>query len=108
MPYQLFIAADASPWPGNLALYRNPTTNGYALLSSLNRRAITVVLAFDFYAGPAGRFDLGNVAIIDVASGSLFSVTDDQIWAGADAYPIESSAGHWEIFQAGVITLLSP
>lgn len=106
--YQPFIAADASPWPGNLALYRSPTTNGYALLSSLNRRAITGVLAFDFYAGPTGRFDLGNVAIIDLASGSLFSVTDDQLWVGANAFAIESSAGHWEIFQAGVITLLSP
>ena len=48
------------------------------------------------------------MAIIDVASGSLFSVTDDQLWAGANAFAIEVSAGRWEIFQAGVITLLSP
>ena len=27
--YQPLIAADASPWPGSLALYRSPTTNGY-------------------------------------------------------------------------------
>lgn len=106
--YQPFIAADASPWPGNLALYRSPSTSGYALLSSLNRRAITGVLAFDFYAGPTWRFDLGNSAIIDVANGSLVSVTDDQLFAGANAFAVETAPGLWEIFQAGVITLLSP
>ena len=106
--YQAYIGGDATPWPGSLAVFKSATTSGYALVEALNRRAITGVLAFDFYSGPTGRFDLGNQAYIDIASGALFSVSDDLLLAGNNAFAVESSTGHWEIFQAGVVQLVSP
>jgi len=102
------IAAHAKPWPGGIAVYRSAATDGFALMTTFSTRARMGVLAADFYEGPVSRFDLGNALVIDLYSGTLESVTDISLLGGANALAIETSAGQWEIIQAGNADLIAP
>jgi GTA TIM-barrel-like domain/Putative phage tail protein len=106
--YQPYIAGDADPWPGTLAVVRSPTLDGYTLQTLINRRAIMGTLVNPLFPGPTSRFDLGNEILIDIGSGTLASVTDDILFGSANAFAVESSPGLWEILQAGVIELVAP
>jgi len=62
-------AAYAMPWPGEIAVFRNPAMDGFTLLTTFGTRARMVALAADFYAGPVSRFDLDNALVVELASG---------------------------------------
>lgn len=102
------IAAHAVPWPGEMAVFRSPSTDGFELLTSFGTRARIGTLVSDFYAGPTSRFDLGNMIVVDLLSGTLESVTDLTLFGGANALAIESAPGVWEIVQAGAAELIAP
>ncbi|KPQ13822.1 MAG: putative phage tail protein [Rhodobacteraceae bacterium HLUCCO18] len=102
------VAAHAVPWPGEMAVFRSPSTDGFELLTTFGSRARTGVLVSDFYAGPTSRFDLGNALVVDLLTGTLESVTDLTLFGGANALAIESAPGVWEIVQAGAAELLAP
>jgi hypothetical protein len=104
--YQPYIAGDADPWPGSLAVVRSPALDGFTLQTVINRRAIMGTLASDLQAGPIGYFDRNNELIFDVGSGTLTSVPDVQLFGGSNAFAVESSPGLWEILQAGQIDLI--
>jgi len=103
-----FAAAHAVPWPGEMAVFRSPSTDGFELLTSFGTRARIGALVSDFYAGPTSRFDLGNVLVVDLLTGTLESVTDLTLFGGANALAIESAPDVWEIVQAGAAELLAP
>ncbi|WP_374292981.1 baseplate multidomain protein megatron [Paenirhodobacter enshiensis] len=103
-----FVAAHALPWPGGMAVYRSPSTDGFDLLTTFGTRARIGRLVSDFYAGPTSRFDLGNVLVVDLLTGTLESVTDLTLFGGANALAIESAPGAWEIVQAGAAELIAP
>ncbi|MBK5932469.1 putative tail protein [Rhodovulum imhoffii] len=102
------IAAHAVPWPGEMAVFRSPSTDGFELLTTFGGRARMGTLVSDFYAGPTSRFDLGNVLNVDLLTGTLESVTDLTLFGGANALAIESASGVWEIVQAGAAELIGP
>ncbi|MBD3763003.1 MAG: glycoside hydrolase/phage tail family protein, partial [Rhizorhabdus sp.] len=102
------VAAHAVPWPGEMAVFRSPSTDGFEPLTSFGTRARIGALVSDFYAGPTSRFDLGNALVVDLLTGTLESVTDLTLFGGANALAIESARGVWEIVQAGVAELLAP
>jgi hypothetical protein len=103
-----FAAAHAVPWPGEIAVFRSPMTDGFELLTSFGTRARIGTLVSDLYAGPTSRFDLGNVLVVDLLSGTLESITDLTLFGGANALAIESAPGVWELVQVGVAELLAP
>ncbi len=102
------IAAHASPWPGEIAVFRSASTDGFSFLTTFGSRARIGTLAFDFFPGPTSRFDLGNALVVDLLSGTLESVTDVALFGGANALAVESAAGQWEIVQAGAAELIAP
>ena len=65
------------------------------------------ILAADLPAGPLWRFDHGNELLLDLSSGILTSITDTELFAGANALAIETSPSSWEIIQAGNAELVS-
>jgi hypothetical protein len=101
------IAAHAVPWPGEMAVFRSSSTDGFELLTTFGSRARIGELVSDFYAGPTSRFDLGNELVVDLLTGTLESVTDLTLFAGANAIAVESALGIWEIVQAGAAELLA-
>ena len=102
------VAAHAMPWPGEMAVSRSPSTDGFELLTSFGTRARIGALVSDLYAGPTSRFDLGNALVVDLLTGTLESVTDLTLFGGVNALAIESAPGVWEIVQAGAAELLAP
>ena len=58
-------------------------------------------------AGPSWRFDLANVLLVDISTGSLQSVTDEQLFAGANALALETSPGIWEVLQFGLSSIVT-
>ncbi|WP_296643854.1 baseplate multidomain protein megatron [Roseinatronobacter sp.] len=108
VPHRPLFAAHARPWPGEMAVYRSPASDGFELLTTFGRRARIGVLVADLYAGPISRFDLGNELIVELFSGTLESVTDLALLGGANALAVETGAGQWEIVQAGSAELIAP
>jgi hypothetical protein len=106
--HQPLIAAHAVPWPGRVAVWRSPGEDGFELVATLGRPARMGRLVADLYPGPTSRFDRGNVAIVDLAFGTLASVTDLALFAGANALAVETAPGVWEVLQAGVAELIAP
>ncbi|PIE14921.1 MAG: hypothetical protein CSA70_00770 [Rhodobacterales bacterium] len=102
------IAAQAKPWPGEMAVFRSPSTDGFELLTSFGTRARTGTLVSDLWPGPISRFDFGNTLVIELQSGTLESVTDLTLFGGANALAVESAPGVWEIVQAGAAELIGP
>jgi hypothetical protein len=102
------VAAHAVPWPGEMAVFRSPSSDGFNLLTTFGSRARIGTLVSDFHAGPTSRFDLGNTLVVDLASGTLESVTDLALFGGANALAVESAPGVWEIVQAGTAELIAP
>ncbi len=102
-----FVAAHAVPWPGEMAVFRSASTDGFALLTTFGTRARMGVLAADFYAGPVSRFDLGNALVVDLYAGTLESVTDITLLGGANALAVETASGQWEIVQSGSAELIA-
>jgi hypothetical protein len=102
------VAVHAVPWPGRIAAWTSPGEDGFTLATTLGRSARIGRLVAPLYAGPTSRFDLGNVAIVDLALGALASVTDLTLFAGANALAVEASPGVWEVLQAGVAELIAP
>lgn len=102
------VAAHAIPWPGEIAVFRSPSTDGFALLTTFGSRARIGTLVSDFHSGPTSRFDLGNALVVDLVSGTLESVTDLTLFGGANALAVETAPGIWEIVQAGAAELIAP
>jgi hypothetical protein len=107
-PHQALVAAHAVPWPGRLAIWKSPGEDGFELVTTLGRPARMGRLVAELYSGPVSRFDLGNVAIVDLAFGTLASVTDLALFAGANALAVESAASTWEVLQFGIVELIAP
>ena len=106
--HQPLAAVYAVPWPGRIAAWRSPGEDGFKLATTLGRPARMGRLVSPLYAGPTSRFDLGNVAIVDLAFGTLASVTDLALFAGANALAVEAAPGVWEVLQFGVAELIAP
>lgn len=106
--HQPLIGAYAQPWPGSMAVYRSPEESGFSLLTTLPGRATLGMLVEDLYSAPPDRFDLGNSVSVELLSGMLESVSDPQLFEGANALAIESAPGLWEIAQFSEAELIAP
>ena len=102
------IAAHANPWPGEIAVFRSASSDGFRLLTTFGTRARIGMLVSDLWPGPTSRFDHGNELWIDLWTGTLESVTVLDLFGGANALAIESTPGTWEIVQAGSAELIAP
>jgi hypothetical protein len=106
--HQPLAAVHAVPWPGRIAAWTSPGEDGFTLAATLGRPARIGRLVSPLHAGPTSRFDLGNVAVVDLAHGTLASVADLALFAGGNALAVEAAPGVWEVLQAGVAELIAP
>ncbi|MHA1127327.1 MAG: baseplate multidomain protein megatron [Alphaproteobacteria bacterium] len=105
--YRPYAAIFAKPWYGTAAVWRSASSSGFALINTIGQPAHMGVLATNLPAGPLNRFDNGTELLIDLSSGTLTSITDLELLAGANALGIESASGVWEILQAGNAELVA-
>ena len=105
--YRPFVAVAASPWYGQAAIWRSASLDGFSLFATAAVPVQFGTLAAPLASGPSWRFDLANTLLVDLLSGALQSVTDDQLFAGANAVALETAPGIWEIIQFGIATVIS-
>src|SRR5690606_34118557 len=103
-----YVAAFVSPWPGGIALYRSPADAGFVLDQVLPLAATMGETAFDFYSGPAWRFDRGNELWVDLHAGGFESADELAVLNGANAVAVENADGEWEIVQFTTAELNQP
>ena len=108
VPHAPHVAAYATPWPGSVLVYRSASNSNYELDTQLATAGTMGELSFDFYAGPAGRWDKGNQLWVMLYSGALSSVSDIDLFGGANTLAVENAGGEWEIVQFREAELVGP
>jgi len=92
------LAVFADPWPGPVAVWTSGDGLSYrrvgqAMAPSVIGRTLDI-----FPAGPTGRWHNGSVRL-QLYGGTLTSVSDSALFAGANAAAVQRSDGAWEVIQ---------
>ncbi len=98
--------AYSTPWLEAVDVYAGAALASASFRGRAEAAAMIGALEWDLYAGPVGRWDMGNYIQVRIA-GALESVDDETLFAGANTFAVEG-AGGWEIVQARDITLVGP
>lgn len=108
VPHAPHVAITAEPWPGNIAIYRSASDNGYRRIDRVTARSIIGVTETDLLAAPAGVLDRGPALRVKLSSPSnLFSVSVEDLLNGANVLAIgDGSPDNWEIFQFATADLV--
>ncbi|HEX2594398.1 MAG TPA: hypothetical protein VHL34_23040, partial [Rhizomicrobium sp.] len=107
-PWSPHVAAFASPWPGAELIYRSAADANYTLDTTLTAPATMGITTTDFAAGPLWRWDNANAFTLRMFNGTLTSLDDLSVLAGANALAIENEDGDWEIMQFANAELTAP
>ena len=95
-----FVAATASNWPGSAAVYRSPAPSNYTFNTLLPARAVSGLSLTDLPAAPHGVTDRTGALMVQLTSGTLESVEDAALLAGANLAAIgDGSPDGWELIQ---------
>ena len=107
--YRPYTAAYSSPWVGGVAVYKSITTSNYKLDTTVNNPAfIGATINLSVIGAIHGVWDNGPGIELKLLDGSLESVTDEEVLAGANAIALQNTSGGWEILQFATATLLAP
>ncbi|KFI28075.1 baseplate multidomain protein megatron [Paenirhodobacter enshiensis] len=108
-PTSPHLAVSAAPWPGKVAVYSAPEDAGYALLSTLSRRAAMGRTLTPLARAPAGRWDRGPALRVKLRSGTLSSASMARVLGGANVIAIgDGSSDRWEIVQFVAAVAVEP
>jgi len=107
-PAAPYFASYASPWPGGVALYRQiEGGTGAPILSGIApARAVMGRLVGGLPPAAAGRWDNRSVDV-RLSFGTLSSRQEEEVFAGAGAFAVESLNGAWEVAQFRDAVLLT-
>jgi GTA TIM-barrel-like domain/Putative phage tail protein len=97
-PAAPWLASFSEPWPGGVALYRNTGGGSPILTGAAPARAVMGRLTTALPAAGAGRWDNRSVDI-RLSFGTLSSRMDEEVFAGANAFAVQSDDGAWEVCQ---------
>ncbi|MDF1873007.1 glycoside hydrolase/phage tail family protein [Vannielia sp.] len=102
------LAVTARPWPGSVAVYASPTGSDYELNTLISSRATIGVTESPLEAARPSTWDKGAPLRVRLSAGTLFSASEAQVFAGANAMAIgDGSSDNWEIFQFAEVQLIS-
>ncbi len=96
-----YVAASARPWPGSgAAVYASSQDDGYRLNTVLPMAAAIGTTQTDLVPAEIGIWDRGAALRVRLIAGAFSSVSDNAVFAGANAVAIGSGNDDcWEIFQ---------
>lgn len=100
VPHAPYIAATATTWPGDVAVYRSSTDENFILSDVLTARSIIGFTENDMPRACAGILDRGDALKVKLTFGTLSSVTQAALLNGSNFAAIGDGApGNWELFQ---------
>jgi hypothetical protein len=93
------IAAQATPWPGTLAVLRSTGTQSFALNTVVTAQATVGETLTPFAQGRLWRLDQGTVLDVRLSHGALSSASEVEVLNGANIAAIGTSSTGYEIVQ---------
>lgn len=105
-PHAPWIAATAMPWPGALTLSRQTGPASYVVNTELAVPATMGFLKSPLPAGPLHALDRGAGFTVQLTTGTLASISDEELLQGANAAAIGNVEEGWEFIQFGRADLI--
>jgi hypothetical protein len=103
-----WIAAAATPWPGQLALLRQSGSASFVLNRTVDFAATLGETLTAFPAAPPDVLDLSSRLDVRMDHGALSSVSDEELLNGANAAAVGDAATGFEIIQFARADLVAP
>jgi hypothetical protein len=101
------LAVSALPWPGTVAAYAAPGTDGFTLNRLIERRALIGRLVTPLRAASAGLWDRGAPFRVQMPIGQLSAAEQGTVLNGANAAAIGlGDEDDWEVIQFADATLV--
>lgn len=101
-----YFALYTTPWPGPISAMRDEARSSTSILGTVSSPSVIGVTTTGLSAGPLGVWDDASSVTVEIAYGTLRSVTEGELLAGENAFAIETAEGEYEIFQAANAVLL--
>ena len=102
------IAVAADPWPGSVAVYRAPPGGTFTLHSFVDVPASIGRTLSSFPPGPVWRWDRRSVLDVELSTGSLSSLPEDEVLAGGNLLALLGPDGAAEIVCVREAVLVGP
>ncbi|GAB4283410.1 MAG: glycoside hydrolase TIM-barrel-like domain-containing protein [Roseovarius sp.] len=100
VPHAPHVAVTARPWPGAAAVYSSDTGADYRLDLVVQARSPIGVTQTPLLPAPSGLIDRGAPLLVRMLHGSLESVDEARLLAGANLCAIgDGTPGGWELIQ---------
>ncbi len=101
------LAVTATPWPGSVAVYAAPGSDGFVLNRLMERRAVMGTLETPLGAAMPGAWDRSGPLRVRIAAGQLAAAEAEAVLNGANAAAIGTGGdGDWEVIQFAGATLV--
>lgn len=107
LPHAPYVAATATPWPGEMAVMSAAQDAGYALETLIPLRAVMGALQEDLMRAQAGRWSEASV-LVKVSGGDLQSRSELEVLNGANLAALRDGTGDWEVIQFRDAELVAP
>ena len=109
VPHAPHLAVTAEPWPGDVAVYDAIEDAGYALNGVVGVAATVGVTLTSVPRAPSGLIDHATGIEVALTSGSLSSVSDAGLLAGANLAALGTGdPADWELVQFRTADLVAP
>ncbi len=101
------IAAQSTPWPGSLAIFKKTGAASFAFSQTINQPATIGTTLTALNAGLLARVDFNQTLNVQLRSGTLSSIDRDALLAGGNAIALGTLATGFEILQFQNATLIA-
>jgi hypothetical protein len=101
-----YIAVAADPWPGAVTIWRSGNGASFKPHRILDLPAMIGTIMTMLPPGPIWRWDDGAVLDVEISSGALSSIDDEEALAGGNLFAVQGSDGRWEILSAARAELI--
>jgi len=102
-----WIAAQATPWPGNLALFKKTGTASLAFNRLISNQATIGTTLNAFASGLPHRIDFNLSLDVQMRHGALSSISKDELLSGGNLVAIGTAATGYEVVQFQSATLIA-
>ena len=107
-PASPWVAAQANPWPGRLALLKRSGASSFDFNRFIEAQATMGTLVSSLAAGPLFVFDRATSFDVTLKYGALASVSEAEVLGGANIAAIGDTASGYEIIQFASAELIAP
>ncbi len=102
-----YIAVAADPWPSAVAVWRSGNGASFTPHRILDIPAVIGRTLTALEPGPLWRWDRHAVLDVEISSGAISAIEDEEALAGGNLFAVQGEDGRWEIFSAGRAEMLA-